>query len=91
MFTDEVEGDGDGVPDSAFPRPSLASDRRDYMSLAAVPRLSRPSVELKVPLPPSQTPKAWNHLLPSGWAALVLLWWWLRGYEKTLHLIMLYL
>ncbi|KAG9355924.1 hypothetical protein JZ751_000768, partial [Albula glossodonta] len=31
------------------PRPSLSSDRRDYLSLAAVPRLSRPSLELQTP------------------------------------------
>ncbi|XP_076840916.1 protein scribble homolog isoform X18 [Brachyhypopomus gauderio] len=31
------------------PPPSLSSDRREYRSLAAVPHLSRPSLELKTP------------------------------------------
>ncbi|XP_063063083.1 protein scribble homolog isoform X4 [Engraulis encrasicolus] len=52
VFTDEVEADGEGDElDSGSPRPSLSSDRRDYMSLAAVPRLSRASVEFKTPSP----------------------------------------
>lgn len=38
------EGDGGGLS----PRPSLSSDRREYRDLAAVPRLSRPSLESKV-------------------------------------------
>lgn len=38
------EGDGGGLS----PRPSLSSDRREYRNLAAVPRLSRPSLESKV-------------------------------------------
>lgn len=71
VFTDEVEVDGG--PDSVSPRPSLASDRRDYMSLAAVPRLSRPSVEIKVP--PAHPVK--SLALPSVcWAVWALLWWW---------------
>lgn len=57
VFMDEEEVDGG--TNSVSPRPSLASDRRDYMSLAAVPRLSRPSVEIKVPPCPSR-PKAWH-------------------------------
>ncbi|XP_053198677.1 protein scribble homolog isoform X2 [Scomber japonicus] len=47
VFDDDVEGQegaGTGLP-------SLSPDRREYMSLAAVPRLSRPSVELKTPSP----------------------------------------
>ncbi|XP_048122210.1 protein scribble homolog isoform X8 [Alosa alosa] len=47
VFTDEVEVDGGS--DSVFPRPSLASE--DYATLAAVPRLSRPTVEFKTPSP----------------------------------------
>ncbi|XP_062850048.1 protein scribble homolog isoform X14 [Trichomycterus rosablanca] len=39
------EGEGEGLS----PRPSLSSDRREYRSLAAVPRLSRPSLESKTP------------------------------------------
>ncbi|XP_031439490.1 protein scribble homolog isoform X1 [Clupea harengus] len=49
VFADEEEVD-EG-PDSVSPHPSLASDRRDYVSLAAVPRLSRASVEMKTPSP----------------------------------------
>ncbi|XP_047678673.1 protein scribble homolog isoform X6 [Tachysurus fulvidraco] len=37
------EGEGGGLS----PRPSLLSDRREYRNLAAVPRLSRPSLESK--------------------------------------------
>ncbi|XP_058250443.1 protein scribble homolog isoform X5 [Hemibagrus wyckioides] len=37
------EGEGGGLS----PRPSLSSDRREYRNLAAVPRLSRPSLESK--------------------------------------------
>ncbi|KAM4606130.1 protein scribble homolog isoform 3-T3 [Polymixia lowei] len=54
VFDDEVggyEGAGVGGTGSTSPRPSLSSDRRDYLSLAAVPRLSRPSLELKTPSP----------------------------------------
>ncbi|XP_056317911.1 protein scribble homolog isoform X16 [Danio aesculapii] len=45
VFMDECDGEGSG------PRPSLLSDRTEYRSLAAVPRLSRPSVEPKTPSP----------------------------------------
>uniref|UniRef100_A0A8C7PYA4 Protein scribble homolog n=1 Tax=Oncorhynchus mykiss TaxID=8022 RepID=A0A8C7PYA4_ONCMY len=45
VFEDEVEGDG-GLAAHVSPRPSLSSDRRDYMSLAAVPRLSRASMDM---------------------------------------------
>lgn len=43
---DEGDGEGSGPLSS---RPSLSSDRHEYRSLAAVPRLSRPSMESKVP------------------------------------------
>ncbi|XP_043101264.1 protein scribble homolog isoform X8 [Puntigrus tetrazona] len=46
VFMDEADGEGSGP---LRPRPSLSSDRREYRSLAAVPRLSRPSVESKTP------------------------------------------
>uniref|UniRef100_A0A8C8CUX3 Protein scribble homolog n=1 Tax=Oncorhynchus tshawytscha TaxID=74940 RepID=A0A8C8CUX3_ONCTS len=49
VFEDEVEGDGGlggGLAAHVSPRPSLTSDRRDYMSLAAVPRLSRASMDM---------------------------------------------
>uniref|UniRef100_A0A4W6DWU5 Protein scribble homolog n=1 Tax=Lates calcarifer TaxID=8187 RepID=A0A4W6DWU5_LATCA len=49
--TDGQEGAGKGLTDKVSPRPSLASDRREYMNLAAVPRLSRPSVDLQSPSP----------------------------------------
>ncbi|MEQ2211170.1 hypothetical protein XENOCAPTIV_027848 [Xenoophorus captivus] len=42
------EGGGEGLTSKVSPRPSLSSDRREYMSLAAVPRFSRTSVELQV-------------------------------------------
>lgn len=43
---DEADGEGSSPLRS---RPSLLSDRREYRNMAAVPRLSRPSVESKVP------------------------------------------
>ncbi|XP_056610275.1 protein scribble homolog isoform X4 [Triplophysa dalaica] len=46
-LNNEVFEDDGGVP--LTPRPSLTSDRHEYRSLAAVPRLSRPSVEQKTP------------------------------------------
>ncbi|PWA18138.1 hypothetical protein CCH79_00004044 [Gambusia affinis] len=42
------EGGGEGLTSRVSPRPSLSSDRRDYMSLAAVPRFSRTSMEQQV-------------------------------------------
>ncbi|XP_029611801.1 protein scribble homolog isoform X11 [Salmo trutta] len=54
VFEDEVEGDGGlggGLAAPVSPRPSLSSDRRDYMSLAAVPRLSRASMDMVVKTP----------------------------------------
>uniref|UniRef100_A0A8C8CTW0 Protein scribble homolog n=1 Tax=Oncorhynchus tshawytscha TaxID=74940 RepID=A0A8C8CTW0_ONCTS len=54
VFEDEVEGDGGlggGLAAHVSPRPSLTSDRRDYMSLAAVPRLSRASMDMVVKTP----------------------------------------
>ncbi|XP_062335088.1 protein scribble homolog isoform X4 [Osmerus eperlanus] len=44
VFEDEVEG-GVGLMSP------LSPDRREYLNLAAVPRLSRPSLELKTPSP----------------------------------------
>ncbi|XP_036374473.1 protein scribble homolog [Megalops cyprinoides] len=54
VFEEKGAGDGQGAGGTApiSPRPSLSSDRREYLSLAAVPRLSRPSLELQTP-PPS--------------------------------------
>ncbi|XP_054876860.1 protein scribble homolog isoform X20 [Poeciliopsis prolifica] len=43
------EGGGEGLTSRVSPRTSLSSDRRDYMSLAAVPRFSRTSVEQQSP------------------------------------------
>ncbi|XP_071340935.1 protein scribble homolog isoform X15 [Trachinotus anak] len=54
VFDDDIDGQegvGKGLTSKVSPRPSLASDRREYMSLAAVPRLSRPSVDLQSPSP----------------------------------------
>ncbi|KAK9971866.1 hypothetical protein ABG768_025209 [Culter alburnus] len=46
VFMDEGDGEGNGPLGS---RPSLSSDRREYRSLASMPRLSRHSVESKTP------------------------------------------
>ncbi|XP_038829113.1 protein scribble homolog isoform X3 [Salvelinus namaycush] len=54
VFEDEVEGDGGmgmGQAAPVSPRPFLSSDCRDYMSLAAVPRLSRASMDMVVKTP----------------------------------------
>ncbi|XP_072234705.1 protein scribble homolog isoform X12 [Leuresthes tenuis] len=54
VFDDDVdgqEGAGKGLTSRVSPRPSLSSDRREYLSLAAVPRLSRPSQDLQSPSP----------------------------------------
>uniref|UniRef100_A0A4W5NLR6 Protein scribble homolog n=1 Tax=Hucho hucho TaxID=62062 RepID=A0A4W5NLR6_9TELE len=54
VFEGEVEGDGGlggGLAAPVSPRPSLSSDHRDYMSLAAVPRLSRASMDMVVKTP----------------------------------------
>ncbi|XP_047205324.1 protein scribble homolog isoform X16 [Girardinichthys multiradiatus] len=48
--TDGQEGGDEGLTSKVSPRPSLSSDRREYLSLAAVPRFSRTSVELQSPL-----------------------------------------
>uniref|UniRef100_A0A3B5A5Q0 Protein scribble homolog n=1 Tax=Stegastes partitus TaxID=144197 RepID=A0A3B5A5Q0_9TELE len=49
--TDGQEGGGEGLTGKVSPRLSLSSDRREYLSLAAVPRFSRPSMELQSPSP----------------------------------------
>uniref|UniRef100_A0A4W5P6G1 Protein scribble homolog n=1 Tax=Hucho hucho TaxID=62062 RepID=A0A4W5P6G1_9TELE len=47
VFEGEVDGGmGRGQAAPVSPRPSLSSDCRDYMSLAAVPRLSRASMDM---------------------------------------------
>ncbi|KAL1006904.1 hypothetical protein UPYG_G00078720 [Umbra pygmaea] len=56
VFVDEVEGGGGlgrGLAAPLLPRRSLSSDRRDYVNLAAVPRLSRASMDMvaKTPSP----------------------------------------
>ncbi|XP_029979703.1 protein scribble homolog isoform X2 [Sphaeramia orbicularis] len=54
VFDENVEGQegaGMGLTGKVSPRPSLSSDRREYMSLAAVPRVSRPSLDLQSPSP----------------------------------------
>nr|XP_043894944.1 protein scribble homolog isoform X4 [Solea senegalensis] len=54
VFDDDVDGQkgaGKGLTSEVSPRPSLTSDRREYLSLAAVPRLSRPSMDLQSPSP----------------------------------------
>lgn len=71
VFDDDIdgqEGAGTGLTSKVSPRPSLSSDRREYMSLAAVPRLSRLSMDLQVPTA-SATSRA---ALFFAWAALCL-------------------
>ncbi|KAM6953296.1 protein scribble homolog [Aplochiton taeniatus] len=52
VFMDGVEGyEGEGPRHSLSPLPSLYSDRREYVSLSAVPRLSRRSIDLQTPSP----------------------------------------
>ncbi|XP_053715027.1 protein scribble homolog isoform X5 [Synchiropus splendidus] len=54
VFDDSVQGQERvvrGVSGQVSPRSTLTSDRREYMSLAAVPRLSRPSLDLQSPSP----------------------------------------
>lgn len=46
VFDDDLEGHGGG---GEAPLPKASSPRQEYMSLAAVPRFSRPSMELQVP------------------------------------------
>ncbi|XP_064187064.1 protein scribble homolog isoform X5 [Anguilla rostrata] len=56
VFLDRGDGDaaeGD-LAAPASPRPPLSPDRREYMSLAAVPRLSRPSLEMQSPMTSGQ-------------------------------------
>ncbi|XP_028289675.1 protein scribble homolog isoform X15 [Gouania willdenowi] len=48
--TDGHGGAGNGLTSPVSPRPFLSSpDRREYMSLAAVPRVSRPSLDTQSP------------------------------------------
>lgn len=52
VFDDDIdgqEGAGMGLTSKVSPLSPLSPDRREYMSLAAVPRLSRPSTDLQVP------------------------------------------
>uniref|UniRef100_A0A3P8WU11 Scribble planar cell polarity protein n=1 Tax=Cynoglossus semilaevis TaxID=244447 RepID=A0A3P8WU11_CYNSE len=53
VFDDDIDGQdgGQGLTGQVSHWPSLTSDRRDYMSLAAVPRVSRPSTEQQSPSP----------------------------------------
>ncbi|XP_030612519.1 protein scribble homolog isoform X2 [Archocentrus centrarchus] len=47
--TDGQEGAGEGLTGKVSPRQPLLSDRREYMSFAAVPRRSKPSKDLQSP------------------------------------------
>ncbi|XP_033964579.1 protein scribble homolog isoform X3 [Pseudochaenichthys georgianus] len=52
VFDDVIDGqEGAGLSRHGSPRPLLSPDRREYLSLAAVPRLSRPSWDLQSPSP----------------------------------------
>ena len=55
VFVDDGQ-EGAGPPRRASPRSPVSPDRREYMSLAAVPRFSRPSWELQVPTAPPAAP-----------------------------------
>ncbi|XP_015259583.1 PREDICTED: protein scribble homolog isoform X8 [Cyprinodon variegatus] len=60
VFDDRIdgqEGGGEGLTRKVSPRPSLSSDRREYMSLAAVPCFSRSSMEMKIPLGGKNSPE----------------------------------
>ncbi|XP_038156533.1 protein scribble homolog isoform X16 [Cyprinodon tularosa] len=60
VFDDRIdgqEGGGEGLTRKVSPQPSLSSDRREYMSLAAVPCFSRSSMEMKVPLGGKNSPE----------------------------------
>uniref|UniRef100_A0A3B4F1S9 Scribble planar cell polarity protein n=1 Tax=Pundamilia nyererei TaxID=303518 RepID=A0A3B4F1S9_9CICH len=48
--TDGREGAGEGLTGKVSPRQPLLSDRREYMSFAAVPRRSTPSMDLQSPV-----------------------------------------
>lgn len=67
VFDDVIDGqEGAGLSRHGSPRPLLSPDRREYLSLAAVPRLSRPSWDLQVPTAPpaaacSLSGCAWLH------------------------------
>ncbi|XP_078137267.1 protein scribble homolog isoform X1 [Sander vitreus] len=50
VFDDDIDGQ-EGAGKGLTPRPSLSPDRREYMRLAGVPRLSRPSWDLQSPSP----------------------------------------
>ncbi|XP_059182586.1 protein scribble homolog isoform X2 [Centropristis striata] len=51
VFEDDIDGQ-EGKGSTSSPRsPLLSPDRREYMSLAAVPRFSKPSWELQSPSP----------------------------------------
>ena len=55
VFDDDIdgqEGASRGLTSKVSPRPSLSADRQEYVSLAAVPRLSRLSQDLQVSVPP---------------------------------------
>ncbi|XP_041824319.1 protein scribble homolog isoform X4 [Melanotaenia boesemani] len=48
---DGQEGAGKGLTSKVSPLPSVSSDRREYLNLAAVPRRSRPFQDLQSPSP----------------------------------------
>ncbi|XP_031148694.1 protein scribble homolog isoform X21 [Sander lucioperca] len=50
VFDDDIDGQ-EGAGKGLTPRPSLSPDRREYMRLAGVPRLSRLSWDLQSPSP----------------------------------------
>ncbi|TDG97393.1 hypothetical protein EPR50_G00225990 [Perca flavescens] len=50
VFDDDIDGQ-EGAGKGLTPRASLSSDRQEYMRLAGVPRLSRPSWDLQSPSP----------------------------------------
>lgn len=73
--TDGREGAGEGLTGKVSPRQPLLSDRREYMSFAAVPRRSTPSMDLQVPTA-SNTARA--SLCSCAWLDR---WWGLCSYR----------
>lgn len=81
--TDGREGAGEGLTGKVSPRQPLLSDRREYMSFAAVPRRSTPSMDLQVPTA-SNTARA--SLCSCAWLDR---WWGLCSYRLETTMLLL--
>lgn len=76
MFDDDLddhEGAGKGLT------PKVSSPRQEYMSLAAVPRFSRPSMELQVSSAPATSGAAFFF---GPWCASLKQWWCLSSQRE---------